>query len=533
MATLRVRPMFASVPGMSSPPAFGGNQRAIVVSVDPEKLRAQNLTLEQVTDALAAGNAVTPSGQPADRRPPVPGEHERDGRARTRPASWARCRSSSATASVLLRDVATIEDAADITAGYVLVNGRRSVYMLVTKRADASHPRGRGRAEEGPAADAGVGARGRADRLRLRPVADRDGGHVGRRRRGAHRGAAHRADGAALPPRLAERRRRRAEHPPRPARAAVFALWVTGQTINLMTLGGLALAVGILVDEATVEVENIHTQMLRYDSVAAGRAAAATRRRRCRGCWPCCASWRCSCRRSSWPGRPASCSCRCRWPSASPWSPATSCRSTFVPVLCVWLLHALPEEHAPERGFFHRVMNAYERSVAAARPLPRRRRAAVPAGRRFAGRLPLHPAGHRHLPADGQGPVHDPHEGPDRHAGRVDGGDGPGGRAADPRGGRRGQRRGHPRLRRHVPHQLPRPGVLPVDERPQRGAAQGGPARGRGRGAGGREGAPPRPAFPRARGVARGAVEAGGAAAGAGRRAAGRACGCRSSPATS
>src|SRR5439155_18965196 len=50
--------------------------------------------------------------------------------------------------------------------------------------------------------------------------------------------------------------------------AAVFALWVTGQTINLMTLGGLALAVGILVDEATVEVENIHTQMLRFDSVA-------------------------------------------------------------------------------------------------------------------------------------------------------------------------------------------------------------------------------------------------------------------------
>src|SRR5215470_9679012 len=42
---------------------------------------------------------------------------------------------------------------------------------------------------------------------------------------------------------------------------ATVALWLTGQTINLMTLGGLALAVGILVDEATVEVENIHTQM--------------------------------------------------------------------------------------------------------------------------------------------------------------------------------------------------------------------------------------------------------------------------------
>src|SRR5207245_8252151 len=49
---------------------------------------------------------------------------------------------------------------------------------------------------------------------------------------------------------------------------SVIALWLTGQTINLMTLAGLALAVGILVDESTVEVENIHTQMERTDSVA-------------------------------------------------------------------------------------------------------------------------------------------------------------------------------------------------------------------------------------------------------------------------
>src|SRR5207244_10945616 len=49
---------------------------------------------------------------------------------------------------------------------------------------------------------------------------------------------------------------------------AVVALWLTGETINLMTLGGLALAVGILVDESTVEVENIHTQMDKTDNIA-------------------------------------------------------------------------------------------------------------------------------------------------------------------------------------------------------------------------------------------------------------------------
>ena len=47
-----------------------------------------------------------------------------------------------------------------------------------------------------------------------------------------------------------------------------MALWLTGQTINLMTLGGLALAIGILVDEATVEIENIHHKMEQTDSVA-------------------------------------------------------------------------------------------------------------------------------------------------------------------------------------------------------------------------------------------------------------------------
>ena len=50
--------------------------------------------------------------------------------------------------------------------------------------------------------------------------------------------------------------------------AAAFALWVTGQNIHLMTLGGMALAVGILVDEATVAVENIHTHLTRGKGLA-------------------------------------------------------------------------------------------------------------------------------------------------------------------------------------------------------------------------------------------------------------------------
>jgi multidrug efflux pump subunit AcrB len=49
---------------------------------------------------------------------------------------------------------------------------------------------------------------------------------------------------------------------------SLFGLWLTGNTINIMSLGGLALAIGILVDEATVEVENVHAQMRHSPKVA-------------------------------------------------------------------------------------------------------------------------------------------------------------------------------------------------------------------------------------------------------------------------
>ena len=57
----------------------------------------------------------------------------------------------------------------------------------------------------------------------------------------------------------------------------MIALWGAGQTINVMTLGGLALAVGILVDEATVAIENIHTHLARGVPVARGRAGRERR----------------------------------------------------------------------------------------------------------------------------------------------------------------------------------------------------------------------------------------------------------------
>ena len=163
--------------------------------------------------------------------------------------------------TVYLRDIGTIENGTDLVTAYAHVNGNRTVYIPVTKRADAST------LSVINAVKAAIPDFKKAvpDDIDVRLEFDqspyvtqfhpRSGD-----RRSARRGA-HRPDGADLSARLAQRADRRPQHSVRAA-GAVILLWATGQTINIMTLGGLALAVGVLVDEATVEIENIHTQML-------------------------------------------------------------------------------------------------------------------------------------------------------------------------------------------------------------------------------------------------------------------------------
>src|SRR5690242_9730542 len=61
-ALFKVRPMFASLPGVSAPPPFGGNQRTIVLRVDPDRLRSYQLSPDDVVKALSSGNTISPSG---------------------------------------------------------------------------------------------------------------------------------------------------------------------------------------------------------------------------------------------------------------------------------------------------------------------------------------------------------------------------------------------------------------------------------------------------------------------------------------
>jgi multidrug efflux pump subunit AcrB len=256
----RVRPLFATLPGVSAPPPFGGNQRTIVVTLDPDKLQQYRVSPEEAIAAVSKASVVMPSGNM------YTGTVERI--ARTNSALGGNLAELLATpirpasgASVYLRDIGTIDNGTDIVTAYAHVNGRRTVYIPVTKRADAS--------------TLDVINSVRANIPEFKKVLPEDvdvrlefdqSPYVRNAIRGLMTEGALGAALTGLMVLLFLRDWRSAIivvlNIPFALLAAVVALWLSGQTINIMTLGGLALAVGVLVDEATVEIENIHTRML-------------------------------------------------------------------------------------------------------------------------------------------------------------------------------------------------------------------------------------------------------------------------------
>jgi multidrug efflux pump subunit AcrB len=259
-----VRPLFATLPGVSAPPPFGGSARTIVINVKPDRMHAYALTPDEIVTALSQANALSPSGNVnlGDRYPIVPtnavvknikdleGTPLRVGK----------------NAAVFLRDVASIEDSSDLVTSYALVNGRRTVYMPVTKRADASTLAVVSLVRESLPKFQNVLPDDITVSYELdqSPVVWRSitnlvtEGALGALLTGLMVLVFLRDWRSALVVLI---------NIPLAIAAATFALWITGQSINLMTLGGLALAVGILVDEATVTVENIHTHLARGASV--------------------------------------------------------------------------------------------------------------------------------------------------------------------------------------------------------------------------------------------------------------------------
>ena len=256
----RVRPLFATLPGVSAPPPFGGNQRTIVVTLDPAKLQQYQISPEEAIQAVSKSSVVMPSGNMWT------GKIERI--ARTNAALGANLgelldtpiRPVSGT-SVYLRDLGTVENGTDIITAYAHVDGKRTVYIPVTKRADAST------LAVINAVKAAIPTFKKAvpEDVDVSLQFDQSP-FVSNSLRGLVTEGLLGAALTGLMVLLFLRDWRSALivilNIPFALLSAVVLLWFTGQTINIMTLGGLALAVGVLVDEATVEIENIHTQML-------------------------------------------------------------------------------------------------------------------------------------------------------------------------------------------------------------------------------------------------------------------------------
>jgi len=255
-----VRPLFATLPGVSAPPPFGGNQRTIVITLDPDKLQQYQISPQEAIAAVSKSTLVMPSGNMWT------GDIERI--ARTNAALGGDLtellgtpiRSVSGTA-VYLRDIGTIENGTDIITAYAHVNGKRTVYIPVTKRADAS--------------TLAVIDAVKAALPDFRKVLPGDvdvslqfdqSPFVTNSLRGLIVEGLLGAGLTGLMVLLFLRDWRSAVivvmNIPFALLSAVILLWAAGQTINIMTLGGLALAVGVLVDEATVSIENTHTHMV-------------------------------------------------------------------------------------------------------------------------------------------------------------------------------------------------------------------------------------------------------------------------------
>jgi multidrug efflux pump subunit AcrB len=257
-ALFRVRPLFATLPGVSAPPPFGGSPRSIVISADPDKLRAYNMSPYEIVQAIVKGNVISPSGniRLGNTLPIVPvnsvvKDVEHLGDIPIRPDG---------TRTIYVRDIGTIADSADITYGDALVNGQRTVYIPVTKRADASTLSVVSLVKENlPKFQAvlppGVKVSYEFDQspFVIRAIVSLiEEGLLGAVLTGLMILLFLRDWRSALVV---------AVNIPLAIIAALIALWASGQTVNLMTLGGLALAVGILVDEATVVIENIHSHL--------------------------------------------------------------------------------------------------------------------------------------------------------------------------------------------------------------------------------------------------------------------------------
>ncbi|MBS1510307.1 MAG: efflux RND transporter permease subunit [Bacteroidetes bacterium] len=258
LANVYVRSSFTTIPGLVSPAPFGGNVRTIVIKVDPAALQAHNLTPDQVVEALRVNNQTTPSGNVRI------GNYNYITPTNTLIKNLKDFENiplfKGSVNNLYLRDIATVEDGADVTTSYALVNGKRSVYLPITKSADASTwevvqnlkkalPRFQSQLPED---------------VKLSYEFDQSVYVINAVKNLVSEGAI----GAILTGLMVLLFLGDARGAliviltiPTSIISGVLFLSLFHQTINIMTLSGLSLAIGILVDESTVTIENIHQHL--------------------------------------------------------------------------------------------------------------------------------------------------------------------------------------------------------------------------------------------------------------------------------
>jgi multidrug efflux pump subunit AcrB len=248
-----IRPQLVTVQGAVVPNVYGGKQRSIMVNLDPKLLQAKGLSPTDVLNALANQNVVQPGGTAKI------GGAEYDILVNSSPTTLAGLsnlpiKTVNGTI-VYMRDVATVSDGSIPQTNIVRQDGQRGVLVVVLKSGTASTLS----VVDGVRALLPHIASTLPTNLVMKPLADQ-AVFVQASIKGVVREAIIAACLTGLMILLFLGSWRAtiiiAVSIPLSILVSVIVLGLIGQTINIMTLGGLALAVGILVDDATVEIEN-------------------------------------------------------------------------------------------------------------------------------------------------------------------------------------------------------------------------------------------------------------------------------------
>jgi multidrug efflux pump subunit AcrB len=248
-----VHPQLAVVPGSVFPNVYGGRQRSIMVYFDPKKLQAEGLSPTEVLAELGNQNVVEPGGTAKI------GPTEYDVRFNSTPTTVAGLGDLPLKqvngAIVYLRDVATVADSSTPQTNIVRQDGHRAVLMSVLKAGSASTLSVvKSIFDLFPRVEATL-----PKQLKITPIGNQSifvrSSIDGVIREGV---IAATLTGLMILLFLGSWRSTLiiAVSIPLSVLTSIIVLSLIGQTINIMTLGGLALAVGILVDDATVEIEN-------------------------------------------------------------------------------------------------------------------------------------------------------------------------------------------------------------------------------------------------------------------------------------